>query len=72
MLESSWIGGFPFSSSGFNDEVNYYFAKDTNGGAIVLDLWKRGGDRTNSNVVITGTAGVGKSTVAKHLILKNI
>ena len=70
MLESSWIGGFPFSSSGFNDEVNYYFAKDTNGGAIVLDLWKRGGDRTNSNVVITGTAGVGKSTVAKHLILK--
>ena len=28
MLESSWIGGFPFSSSGFNDEVNYYFAKD--------------------------------------------
>ena len=70
MLESSWIGGFPFSSSGFNDEVNYYFAKDTNGGAIVLDLWKRGGDRKNSNVVITGTAGVGKSTVAKHLILK--
>ena len=60
----------PFSSSGFNDEVNYYFAKDTNGGAIVLDLWKRGGDRTNSNVVIMGTAGVGKSTVAKHLILK--
>ena len=70
MLESSWIGGFPFSSSGFNDEVNYYFAKDTNGGAIILDLWKRGGDRTNSNVVIMGTAGVGKSTVAKHLILK--
>lgn len=70
MLESSWIGGFPFSSSGFNDEVNYYFAKDTNGGAIILDLWKRGGDRNNSNFVIMGTAGVGKSTVAKHLILK--
>ena len=70
MLESSWIGGFPFSSSGFNDEVNYYFAKDTNGGAIILDLWKRGGDRNNSNIVITGTAGVGKSTVAKHFILK--
>lgn len=70
MLETTWIGGFPFSSSGFNDEVNYYFAKDTSGGAIVLDLWKRGGDRTNSNVVIMGTAGVGKSTVAKHLILK--
>ncbi len=70
MLETTWIGGFPFSSSGFNDEISYYFAKDTSGGAIVLDLWKRGGDRTNSNVVIMGTAGVGKSTVAKHLILK--
>ena len=36
---------------------------------MVLDSWKRGGDRTNSNYVIMGTAGVGKSTVAKHLIL---
>ena len=69
MLESTWIGGLPFSSSGFNDGVKYYFARDTKGGIVILDLWKRGGDRTNSNVVIMGTAGVGKSTVAKHLIL---
>ena len=69
MLESTWIGGLPFSSSGFNDGDKYYFAKDTNGGIVILDPWKRGGDRTNSNFVIMGTAGVGKSTVAKHLIL---
>lgn len=69
MLESTWIGGLPFSSSGFNDGIKYYFARDTKGGIVILDLWKRGGDRTNSNVVIMGTAGVGKSTVAKHLIL---
>lgn len=69
MLESTWIGGLPFSSSGFNDGTRYYFARDTKGGIVILDLWKRGGDRTNSNVVIMGTAGVGKSTVAKHLIL---
>lgn len=69
MLDSSWIGGLPFSSSGFNDGTKYYFARDTKGGIVILDLWKRGGDRTNSNFVIMGTAGVGKSTVAKHLIL---
>lgn len=69
MLESTWVGGLPFSSSGFNDGIKYYFARDTKGGIVILDLWKRGGDRTNSNVVIMGTAGVGKSTVAKHLIL---
>lgn len=66
---STFIGGLPFASSGFNDGKGYYFAKDTDGGVIVLDTWKRGGDRTNSNYVIMGTAGVGKSTVAKHLIL---
>ncbi|MDO5556667.1 MAG: ATP-binding protein [Clostridia bacterium] len=66
---SSFIGGLPFASSGFNDQKGYYFAKDTDGGIVVLDTWKRGGDRTNSNFVIMGTAGVGKSTVAKHLIL---
>lgn len=69
MLESSWIGGLPFSNSGFNDGNKYYFARDTKGGIVILDPWKRGGDRTNSNFVIMGTAGVGKSTVAKHLIL---
>ena len=69
MLNSTWIGGLPFSSSGFNDGIKYYFARDINGGIVILDPWTRGGDRTNSNFVIMGTAGVGKSTVAKHLIL---
>ncbi len=36
---------------------------------IVLDLWKRGGDRTNSNIVILGHSGQGKSTVIKNVIL---
>ena len=69
---SSFIGGLPFASSGFNDGTGYYFAKDVDGGLIVLDTWKRGNDRTNSNFVIMGTAGVGKSTVTKHLILNEI
>jgi len=66
---STFVGGMPFASNGFNDNEGYYFARDTEGGIVVLDSWKRGGDRTNSNYVIMGTAGVGKSTCAKHLIL---
>lgn len=64
---STFIGGFPFASGGYNDGSGYYFAKDSTGGLIVLDTWKRGGDRTNSNMVIMGVAGVGKSTAIKHI-----
>ena len=69
MPMSSFVGGFPFASSGFNDGTGYYLAKDTNGGLIVVDLWRRGGDRTNSNIVIMGVAGVGKSTAVKHIAI---
>ncbi|MBN4069915.1 ATP-binding protein [bacterium AH-315-G05] len=69
MPMSSYIGGFPFSSSGYNDGTGYYFARDNAGGLIILDPWKRGDDRTNSNFVIMGDSGVGKSTVVKHIAL---
>lgn len=66
---SSFIGGFPFASTGLNDGQGYYFGKDTSGGLVVIDPWMRGGDRTNSNMVIMGVAGVGKSTKIKDIIL---
>ncbi len=66
---SSFVGGFPFSSSGYNDGTGYYFGRDIAGGLVVLDPWKRGNDRTNTNFTIMGVAGVGKSTVVKHIAL---
>ena len=66
---STFIGGFPFASNGFNDGSGYYFAKDANGGLVIVDTWKRGNDRTNSNIVVMGVAGVGKSTAVKHILL---
>ena len=66
---STFVGGFPFASSGFNDGEGYYFAQDSSGGLVIVDVWKRGGDRTNSNFVIMGNSGVGKSTAIKHIIL---
>ncbi|WP_312907879.1 VirB4 family type IV secretion system protein [Tissierella praeacuta] len=66
---STFVGGFPFASSGYNDGTGYYFAKDKSGGLVVIDPWKREEDRTNSNFVIMGVPGVGKSTVIKHIML---
>lgn len=66
---STFVGGFPFASSGFNDGEGYYFAKDTSGGLVIVDTWKRGGDRTNSNFCVMGNSGVGKSTAIKHILL---
>lgn len=66
---STFVGGFPFASSGFSDETGYYFAKDSQGGLVIVDTWQRGNDRTNSNIVIMGVAGVGKSTAVKHIAL---
>jgi len=66
---STFVGGFPFASSGYNDGTGYYFGRDTSGGLIILDTWKRGGDRTNTNMIIMGVAGVGKSTAVKHIAL---
>lgn len=66
---STFAGGFPFSASGLNDGEGYYFGRDVTGGIVVLDTWRRGGDRTNSNWVVMGVAGVGKSTTIKHIII---
>lgn len=66
---SSFLGGFPFASSGYNDRVGYYLAKDSLGGLVILDPWKREADRTNTNFVIMGVPGVGKSTAIKHIML---
>jgi type IV secretory pathway VirB4 component len=66
---STFMGGMPFASSGYSDRTGYYVAKDTQNGLIVLDPWARGGDRTNSNFLILGVAGVGKSTAAKSILM---
>lgn len=66
---SSFLGGYPFASSGYNDGTGYYLAKDASGGLVIIDPWKRAGDRTNSCMVIMGVPGVGKSTAVKHIAL---
>jgi len=66
---SAFVGGFPFANSGYSDRTGYYFGKDADGQLSLLDTWKRGEDRTNTNFVIMGVPGTGKSTAIKHIML---
>ena len=66
---SSVVYGFPHSHGGYTDDDGYYLGMDGAGGLVILDTWKRSGDRTNSNMVVLGINGTGKSTAVKHIIL---
>lgn len=56
---------FPFVYSGINDGDGVLLGRDSTGGIVLIDIWKREGDRTNSNLTILGRPGVGKSTTIK-------
>jgi len=66
---SAVCGGFANASSGLNDGKGFYFAEDDAGGLLLLYFWTRVNDRTNSDIVIKGIKGQGKSTAAKHIAL---
>lgn len=68
---SSTANLYPFSFSGKTDEQGFYLGKDRYGGNIIVDFDKRDDDKTNSNALILGNSGQGKSYLLK-LILTNL
>ena len=68
---SSAANLYPFSFSGKTDEHGMYIGRDKYGTNILVDLDKRAEDKTNSNVLILGNSGQGKSYLMK-LLLTNI
>lgn len=67
MPSSTFFGGFPMANTGIYDEDGNYLGKTEDGQIVILDMWKRGKDRVNSNWFITGLPGSGKSTFLKDL-----
>lgn len=67
---NTFMGGFPMANPGINDEGGYYLGKTTNNKLIILNQWLRNKDRTNSNWVIFGIPGTGKSTTLKEILTK--
>lgn len=49
---STFIGSFTFTWGVVNDGTGYYLTKDI----IIVDLWRRDGDRTNSSFVVPVSA----------------
>ena len=66
---SSVANLFPFSYSGKYDPHGFSIGKDSSGGQIIVDLDRRTSTITNSNVLILGQPGQGKSYAAKGMIV---
>jgi type IV secretory pathway VirB4 component len=68
---SSVANLYPFNYSGKTDPHGFYLGRDKFGSNIIVDFDKRDDDKTNSNILILGNSGQGKSYLLK-LILCNI
>ena len=68
---SSVANCYPFNYSGQTDANGFLIGRDKFGTNIIVDLDKREEDKTNSNVLILGNSGLGKSYLLK-LLLTNI
>lgn len=66
---SSVANLFPFNYSGHTDPYGFCIGKDKYGSQIIIDLDARTSDRTNSNILILGNSGQGKSYLLKLLLL---
>ena len=72
ILTSSFTGGFLFNKNTFIDKQGYYLGINEKGGIVIFNLWKKDSDRTNSNMVIVGSSGSGKSVAVKHIAYNEI
>jgi len=71
MPSSSVANLFPFSYSGSIDKNGFPLGTDKFGGNIITDFGKRTNTHTNSNILILGNSGEGKSYLLK-LIMTNL
>lgn len=72
ILTSTFTGGFLFNTETFIDEKGYYWGISQNGGIIIFNIWKQDLGRTNSNMIVVGSSGSGKSMAVKHMIINEL
>lgn len=65
---SSVANLYPLNYSGKTDEKGFYIGRDKFGTNILVDFDKRTEDKTNSNILILGNSGQGKSYLMKLLL----
>lgn len=72
ILTSTFTGGFLFNTETFIDQKGYYWGISQNGGIIIFNIWKQDSGRTNSNMIVFGSSGSGKSMAVKHMIINEL
>ncbi|MCR4646651.1 MAG: DUF87 domain-containing protein [Oscillospiraceae bacterium] len=65
---SSAANLYPLNYSGKTDSQGFYLGRDKYGSSLVVDFGKRTDDKTNSNILILGNSGQGKSYLMKLLL----
>ncbi|MBE6844943.1 MAG: DUF87 domain-containing protein [Ruminococcus sp.] len=65
---SSVANMYPLNYSGKTDENGFYIGRDKYGSNVLVDFDKRTEDKTNSNILILGNSGQGKSYLMKLLL----
>lgn len=69
MTTSAFAGGIGFFPAvGLNDPTGTFLGSDDSKNPVFLDLWSREGGRMNSNLLVLGITGSGKSTTLKDLV----
>lgn len=72
ILTSTFTGGFLFNTETFIDHKGYYWGITQNGGIIIFNIWKQDLGRGNSNMIVVGSSGSGKSMSVKHMIINEL
>ena len=72
ILTSTFTGGFLFNTETFIDQQGYYWGISQNGGIIIFNIWKQDLGRGNSNMIVVGSSGSGKSMAVKHMIINEL
>lgn len=65
---SSAANLYPLNYSGKTDPGGFYLGRDKFGSNVIVDFDKRADDKTNSNILILGNSGQGKSYLLKLLL----
>ena len=65
---SSAANLYPLNYSGKTDPNGFYIGRDKFGSNVIVDFDKRTDDKTNSNILILGNSGQGKSYLLKLLL----
>lgn len=67
---STIAAGFPFLNNYINDEEGLLLGKDGNFNNVIVNFWNKTKTRFNSNIVVIGDTGAGKSMLTKDILFQ--